>query len=115
MPDYHTLLSGGDLRSIGNSDLVVANVRNPHDFDELFEYLFQPDRLIVMRTADAIEKITVHRPEYLKKHRQSKASHPSPNSFAGLQNNFSYSTTRSFSTFTPSFSSNSCIMVGVGK
>ncbi len=36
-----------------------------------------------------------------------------PNSFTGSQNLFSKSTTVSFSTFIPSFSSSSCIRVGV--
>ena len=70
MPSYDNLLSGGDLRSIGNSDRIAANIQSQDDFDILFPYLFQPDRLVVMRAADAIEKITVHHPEYLQKHKE---------------------------------------------
>ena len=45
-------------------------IKRQKDFDELFEYLFAEDRLIVMRAADAVEKITVKRPEYLAEYNQ---------------------------------------------
>lgn len=57
-------LSGGDLRSIGRADAIAKDVQTQHQFDELFEALFHNDRLIVMRAADAIEKITRGKPEY---------------------------------------------------
>ncbi len=63
-------LSGKDLRSIGSSDLVAAQVKTQADFDELFECLFVPDRLVAMRAADAVEKITRDHPEYLNKHKE---------------------------------------------
>ena len=68
--DFKKLLSGGDLRSIGRSNEVVLLVRNQNEFDELFKFLFNADRLVVMRTADAIEKITIKRPEYLWRHKR---------------------------------------------
>jgi len=40
-----------------------------HDFDELFKLLFHADRLIVMRAADMIEKITVRDSLYLTSHK----------------------------------------------
>jgi len=63
-------LSGGDLRSIGKADLVVDEIYNQNDFDILFNYLYSDDRLIVMRAADAIEKITAKRTDYLCGHKE---------------------------------------------
>jgi hypothetical protein len=63
------LLSGGDLRSIGNNKAVVAGIKNQEQFDELFRCLFHNDRIVVMRAADAIEKITIVNPSYLFKHK----------------------------------------------
>ena len=71
MVQFKKLLSGNDLRSIGNSNAVVQKVRDQEDFDELFKYLFRNDRAIVMRAADAIEKITVVHPSYLKKYKNA--------------------------------------------
>ena len=64
-------LSGGDLRSIGNSNAIVKHVRSQSQFDCLFKGLFHHDRLIVMRAADAIEKVTQKVPGYLLPHKQS--------------------------------------------
>lgn len=64
-------LSGGDLRSIGSVDAIVKQVQSQHQFDELFEALFHNDRLIVMRAADAVEKITKNNPDYLNSHKKS--------------------------------------------
>ncbi|MBI3260347.1 MAG: hypothetical protein HYZ54_12890 [Ignavibacteriae bacterium] len=70
MTELEKLLSGGDLRSIGNSNSIVAKIKNQNDFDELFMLLFHTDRLIAMRAADAIEKITIHNPHYLAHHKE---------------------------------------------
>ena len=67
---FRQQLSGKDLRSIGSSDLVAAQVNSQDDFDELFACLFVPDRLVVMRAADAVEKVTTAHPEYLNKHKE---------------------------------------------
>lgn len=64
-------LSGGDLRSLGNANAIVREVRSRKQFDQLFEGLFHPDRVIVMRAADAIEKITWKKQRYLLPHKQS--------------------------------------------
>ena len=69
MLQLQQLLSGGDLRSVGNVDSVIAQIKSQEDFDELFLYLFHPDRLVVMRAADAIEKIAAEKPSYLMKHK----------------------------------------------
>ena len=66
--DFRQMLSGGDLRSIGQSKAVSLIVADQGDFDAVFKLLFDPDRIVVMRSADAIEKITLHHPEYLAKH-----------------------------------------------
>ncbi|HTL81120.1 MAG TPA: hypothetical protein VL651_05425, partial [Bacteroidia bacterium] len=68
--NFEKLLSGGDLRSIGKCEKVIAQVRTQKDFDNLFAYLFHADRLVVMRAADALEKITRVHPEYLAKHKK---------------------------------------------
>lgn len=69
MNQFQDILKGGDLRSIGRADEMVAMVNNQKAFDELFECLSYPDRKLVMRTADAIEKITIQNPDYLQKHK----------------------------------------------
>ena len=63
-------LSGGDLRSIGNVDFIVDEIQSQNDFDELFACLSSDDRLIVMRTADAVEKITIKHIDYLGSHKE---------------------------------------------
>lgn len=59
----HELLervAGGDRRSIGRSNEVVAAVlHEPSLFGVLFGGLWKSDPLIRMRAADALEKITV--------------------------------------------------------
>ncbi len=71
MTSLDKVLSGGDLRSIGKSNSVVLKVRSQNDFDKLFKCLFHNDRVVVMRTADAIEKITLWHPSYLIKHKKA--------------------------------------------
>ena len=71
MKDFEKILSGGDLRSIGKSNSVVSEIRNQKDFDQLFDYIFHSDRIVVMRVADAIEKVTIENPNYLKKHKKN--------------------------------------------
>ena len=70
MENIHVLLSGGDLRSIGNSGQLINLIKNQEDFDHLIKYLNHPDRLISMRAADAIEKITLHHTDYIQKHKK---------------------------------------------
>lgn len=63
------LMKDGDLRSLSHSEEVLAMIRDNQSFDELFELLFHKLRLVVMRTADAVEKITREHPEYLGSHK----------------------------------------------
>lgn len=69
MNKFQDILKGGDLRSIGKANEIIGMVNNQAAFDELFEGLTHPDRKVVMRTADAIEKITLRKPDYLQKHK----------------------------------------------
>lgn len=60
-------LAGGDRRSIGRVDEVVADVLNdPALFEAVFACLLHADPLIRMRAADAAEKITAQCPQYLE-------------------------------------------------
>lgn len=70
MKDFDKLLSGGDLRSIGKANEVIKEVYNQSDFNTLFNGLYNSDRKIVMRSADAIEKITIKNSAYLSKHKK---------------------------------------------
>lgn len=70
MTDFEKILSGGDLRSIGNSNAVVSQIHNQKDFDKLFKYLCHEDRIVVMHAADAMEKISINHPKYLAKHKR---------------------------------------------
>ena len=68
---WHSMLSGGDLRSIGGANEVITRIHTQEDFDTLFGFLHSRDRLLVMRAADAIEKITRKQGFYLDKHKES--------------------------------------------
>lgn len=60
-------LKDGDLRSIGRSgDAVRAIAKDPALFSALMEGLLDGDRLVRMRAADAVEKVTRTRPEWLQ-------------------------------------------------
>jgi hypothetical protein len=64
-------LAGGDRRSIGRSNEVVADVmRDPSLFGIVFDGMLSDDPLIRMRSADAIEKITAKHPEYLQPYQE---------------------------------------------
>lgn len=60
-------LTGGDRRSIGRSNQVVKIVRRqPALFPALIDCMFHEDELVRMRAADAVEKLTVSSPEWLR-------------------------------------------------
>ena len=67
--DIKKYLQGGGLRSIADVDQLIPLIKTQKTFDELFSCLDSDDRLIVMRVADAIEKITRDHPEYLDSHK----------------------------------------------
>lgn len=61
------MLDGGDRRSIGQSNEAVTLVlEQPALFDILVSGMLQDNPLIRMRCADATEKVTRLRPEFLK-------------------------------------------------
>lgn len=65
-------LEGGDRRSIGRSNEVVAEVlKKPELFDELASGIALCDPLVRMRCADAIEKVTTLHPEYLRPYKRT--------------------------------------------
>ena len=59
-------LAGGDHRSIGRSAEVVRDVLDdPSLFETVFRGMLSADSLVQMRAADAVEKITLARPDLL--------------------------------------------------
>ncbi len=72
--NHHALLKklqGGDRRSIGKVDEVVDQVlRSGFLFEELIDGMLVDDPLIRMRSADAVEKITRLKPEWLKPYKK---------------------------------------------
>ena len=72
--DFAPLLLGKDLRSIARSDEVARSVEDQESFDELFNLLLHHERLLVMRAADAIEKITIDNRKFLEPHRSQLLS-----------------------------------------
>jgi len=67
---FVSLLEGGDRRSIGHADLVVAQLlRQPARFDELWCCLGHDDPLVRMRAADALEKVNRVCPEAFTVHK----------------------------------------------
>ena len=72
MPGPLEKLSGGDRRSIGKSNEVVADIlREPGLFDALFTGMVDDDPIVRMRAADAIEKITARSPELLQPYKKT--------------------------------------------
>jgi len=68
--NFAPLLLHRDLRSIGRSNEVVRLVQDQESFDELFNLLLHHERLLVMRAADAIEKITLTHKAFLAPHKR---------------------------------------------
>ena len=64
-------LQGGDRRSIGKVDEVVDQVLGSAAlFEELIKGLLVDDPIIRMRSADAVEKITLVKPEWLTPYKE---------------------------------------------
>jgi aspartokinase-like uncharacterized kinase len=70
MNKYKEYFIGGDIRSIGHSRKLIKQIQSQQEFDELFECLYDNDRIIKMRAIDVIEKITIPAPEYLQTHKK---------------------------------------------
>jgi uncharacterized protein with von Willebrand factor type A (vWA) domain len=69
--DFCELLKGTDLRSIGAANAVVKQINSKQLFDQLFACVFNADRLIAMRSIDAVEKVTQTQPHYLAPHKKA--------------------------------------------
>jgi hypothetical protein len=66
------ILQGGDRRSIGRSNEVVAMVlAQPELFGVLMSGIALDDPLVAMRCADAAEKITAQHPEWLTPYKRT--------------------------------------------
>lgn len=63
-------LAGGDLRSIGKVNKLVASISSPADIEALITLLSNTDRLLRMRATDALEKATRKRYELLQPHKK---------------------------------------------
>lgn len=60
-------LRGGDRRSVGRSNQVVAIIRRqPELLPVLIDGMHHDDEVVRMRAADALEKLTVTNPEWLR-------------------------------------------------
>ena len=71
MSTLKSKLKGGDRRSIGRVDEVIADVlEDPGLFDELFRGMLADDEVVRMRSADAVEKITIDHPEWLRPYKE---------------------------------------------
>jgi hypothetical protein len=68
------LLLGKDLRKLKNVERVIELVRDQKSFDDLFGLSFHHERALVMRAIDAVEKITLKNPEYLRPHKSQLLS-----------------------------------------
>jgi len=66
---FSELLLGGDLRKLRSNHKAVEAVYDQASFDELFGLIFHHERPLVMRAADAVEKITLRHPAYLNPHK----------------------------------------------
>lgn len=67
--EFTRLLLGHDLRKLKNVKRVLDAVTDQESFDELFALVFHHERSLVMRAADAVEKITVRSKHYLEPHK----------------------------------------------
>lgn len=62
------LLDGNDLRSLGDSALILKAVHNEKDFSQVFKFIFHEERGVAMKAIDLVEKITRHHDHYLQPH-----------------------------------------------
>ncbi len=61
-------LEGGDLRSAAKAAELKDLIKTQNDFDIIFQFMHSKDRLLVMRAADVLEKISRDHPNYLVSH-----------------------------------------------
>ena len=66
MTDKLAKLRGGDLRSIGQANEVVLDIKkNSGHFEAMFGGLYDHDPVVRVRSAGVIEKVTNNKPELL--------------------------------------------------
>ena len=64
-------LRGGDIRSIGRSNEIVADIEKDSTLiEKVFPGLYDSDPVLKARSADVTEKATRNRPEFLLKHKK---------------------------------------------
>jgi hypothetical protein len=63
-----SMLLGKGLQ-VKQSDTVLMAVSDQQSFDELFALVFHHERPLVLRAVDAVEKVTIKHPEFLKPHK----------------------------------------------
>ena len=64
-------LRGGDLRSIGRANEIVADIeKDSTHIEKVFSGFYDSDPVVKARCADVIEKATIGRPELLSNHKQ---------------------------------------------
>ena len=65
--DILTKLAGGDRRSLGRANEVVAEVlKDPTRFRDVFDAMLASDPVVRMRAADVVEKVSAKRPDLLQ-------------------------------------------------
>lgn len=70
MGELEKILSSGNPRSLGDINSLLDKNKKQEDFDELFPFLSHSNRVVVMRSSDAVEKISQYNPEFLQKHKE---------------------------------------------
>ncbi|ALM07778.1 hypothetical protein SB49_08195 [Sediminicola sp. YIK13] len=68
--DLIKYLKGGDLRSNAKAKELATLIETQYDFNALFHFLHSKDRLLIMRAADVLEKISRGHPNYLWPHQR---------------------------------------------
>ena len=66
---FKSLLPGKNSGTLRQNNINVDSIDDQRKFDNLFHLVFHNERTLVIRAADAIEKITAIRPEFLKPHK----------------------------------------------
>ncbi|HEX6223586.1 MAG TPA: hypothetical protein VFZ52_04210 [Chryseolinea sp.] len=66
---FKGLLPGRNSGTMRQSNINVDSVDDQGKFDNLFHLVFHNERTLVIRAANAIEKITAIRPEFLTPHK----------------------------------------------
>lgn len=67
--DFRPMLLGRDLRPAARSKEVAQLVQDQETFDQLFILVLHHERLLLMRAADAVQKVTLQHPEFLLPHK----------------------------------------------